>query len=108
VAEQLTAEGLVSDRRFVEALIHARRIRGYGPLFIRRELEEKGVGRELIAQSVRPRDPEWMDDLRRVRKKKYGGRVPASLAERAKQMRFLQSRGFTHDQIRAVLGSDDN
>jgi len=108
VADQLAAEGLVSDQRFVEALVHARQTRGYGPLFVRRDLEEKGIDRELIAQWIEPRDPEWMDVLRRVKKKKYGGRVPATLAERARQTRFLQSRGFTHEQIRAVLGSDDD
>jgi regulatory protein len=107
VAAALAAEGLVSDERFVEALIHARRARGYGPLFIRRELEERRIGRELIGRWVNPGDREWIEDLRRVKKKKFGGRRPASLAERARQTRFLQSRGFTHEQIRAVLGSDD-
>lgn len=104
----LAAEGLVSDERFVEALVHARRARGYGPLYIRRELEEKGIGRDLVGRWVNPRDREWIEDLRRVKKKKFGGRRPASLAERAKQTRFLQSRGFTHEQIRNVLGSDSN
>ena len=41
----LTAEGSVSDERFIEALLHVRRVRGYGPLYIRRELEEKGIDR---------------------------------------------------------------
>lgn len=104
----LAAEGLVSDERFVEALVHARRARGYGPLYIRRELEEKGIGRELVRRWVNLRDRGWIEDLRRVKKKKFGGRLPASLAERAKQTRFLQSRGFTHEQIRTVLGSDDD
>ncbi len=108
VVAMLAAEGLVSDERFVEALLHVRRTRGYGPLFIRRELEEKGIGKELIGRWLNPRDRDWLDDLRRVKKKKFGGRLPASLAERARQTRFLQSRGFTHEQIRTVLGSDDD
>jgi regulatory protein len=106
--DELTSEGLVSDERFIEALLHARRARGYGPLYIRRELEEKGIGHEVIGQWLDPADREWLQDLRQVQKKKFGGRKPASLAERAKQTRFLQSRGFTHEQIRTVLGSDDD
>jgi len=39
IVAALTAEGLVSDERFIEALLHVRRVRGYGPLYIRRELE---------------------------------------------------------------------
>jgi len=105
---ELANEGLVSDERFVEALLHARRARGYGPLYIRRELEEKGIGREAIGRWLDPADREWISDLRHVQKKKFRGRKPASLAERAKQTRFLQSRGFTHEQIRTVLGSDED
>ena len=104
----LADEGLVSDERFIESLIHARRVRGYGPLFIRRELEEKGIGREAIGQWLDPAGREWLDDLRQVQKKKFGGRKPANLAERAKQTRFLQYRGFSHEQIRTVLGSEDD
>lgn len=108
VTQKLAAEGLVSDERFIEALLHVRRTRGYGPLFIRRELEEKGVGKELIGRWIDPRDRNWINDLRRVKKKKYGGGMPASLAERARQTRFLQSRGFTLEQIRTVLGGSDD
>jgi len=104
----LAAEGLVSDERFIEALVHARRARGYGPLYIRRELEVKGVARKLIDHWLDPADREWLEDLRRVKQKKFGGRTPASLAERARQTRFFQSRGYSHEQIRKVLGSDDD
>jgi regulatory protein len=104
----LTAEGLVSDERYIEALVHVRRARGYGPLYIRRELEGKGIERGTLDRWLDPRDGEWLADLKRVQKKKYGGKRPASLAERAKQTRFLQARGFSHEQIRQVLGSDDD
>lgn len=106
VVAALAAEGLVSDERYIEALLHARRARGYGPLYIRRELEEKGLDRGVIDRWLDPRRPDWIEDLRRVKKKKFGGRQPASLAERARQTRFLQQRGFTHEQIRQVLGSN--
>ena len=103
----LAAEGLVSDERFVEALLHVRRVRGYGPLYIRRELEEKGIDRSTIDRWLDVGSRDWIEDVKRVHKKKFGGKQPASLAERAKRTRFLQSRGFTHEQIRRVLGSDD-
>jgi regulatory protein len=104
----LAAEGLVSDERYIEALLHVRRARGYGPLSIRRELEEKGIERGVIEQWLDTASQDWLDDLKRVRNKKFGGSKPASLAERARQTRFLQYRGFTHEQIRTVLGSNDD
>ena len=107
VVEALVAEGLVSDERFIEALLHVRRVRGYGPLYIRRELEEKGIDRNAIERWLDAGSRDWVEDVKRVNKKKFGGRQPANLAERARQTRFLQYRGFTHEQIRKALGSDD-
>ena len=107
IVAALTAEGLVSDDRFIEALLHVRRVRGYGPLYIRRELEEKGIDRGTIEHWLDAGSRDWVEDVKRVNKKKFGGEQPASLAERAKRTRFLQSRGFTHEQIRRALGSDD-
>ena len=107
IVAALAAEGLVSDERFVEALLHVRRVRGYGPLYIRRELEEKGIERSTIERWLDVGSRDWVEDVKRVNKKKFGGKQPASLAERAKQTRFLQSRGFTHEQIRQALGNND-
>ena len=107
IVAALSAEGLVSDERFVEALLHVRRVRGYGPLYIRRELEEKGIDRSTIECWLDAGSREWVEDVKRVNKKKFGGKQPTSLAERAKRTRFLQSRGYTHEQIRQALGSDD-
>lgn len=39
--------------------------------------------------------------------KKFGV-VPANAAERARQYRFLASRGFPIDVIRRVIGGDDD
>lgn len=106
IVAALVSEGLVSDERYIEALLHVRRTRGYGPLYIRRELEEKGFDRSTIERWLDVSSHDWAEDVRRVYKKKFGGKQPASLAERAKQTRFLQYRGFTHEQIRRALGSD--
>lgn len=106
IVAALAAEGSVSDERFIEALLHVRRVRGYGPLYIRRELEEKGIARSMIERWLDAGSRDWVEDVKRVNKKKYGEKQPGTLAERAKRTRFLQSRGFTHEQIRQALGSN--
>jgi regulatory protein len=103
VVNKLESERLVSDDRFMESLIRARRNRGYGPLRIQKELREKGVAPEAIANWLDVTSREWIDDIRRVQRKKFGGRIPRSYAERARQARFLQYRGFTYDQIQQLL-----
>lgn len=103
VVRQLEAERLLSDDRFMESLIRARRNRGYGPLRIQKELQEKGVAPEAIANWLDATSRDWIDDIRRVQRKKFGARLPRNYTERARQARFLQYRGFTYDQIQQLL-----
>jgi regulatory protein len=100
---RLEQERLVSDDRFMESLIRARRSRGYGPLRIQKELQDKGVTAEAIERWLDVSGREWLEDIRRVQRKKFGARLPKSYPERARQARFLQYRGFTYDQIQKVL-----
>ena len=101
--KRLEQERLVSDDRFMESLIRARRNRGYGPLRIQKELQDKGVTAEAIEGWLDVSGREWLEDIRRVQRKKFGARLPKSYPERARQARFLQYRGFTYDQIQKVL-----
>lgn len=89
-------------------LVRSRRARGYGPLRIRHELEEKGVTSELTEQWLDISGSDWIEQVRRVREKKYGTQLPRDYPERARQARFLQSRGYTRDQIMRVLSADDS
>ncbi len=99
----LDREGWLSDERFVAAFIGARRERGYGPVRIRAELRERGIDDEVIAAHLNMRDPTWMQDLRQAWIKRFRARQGKDFAERARQMRFFQVRGFTAEQIRAVI-----
>lgn len=106
----LQQERLLSDARFVEMLAHARISKGYGPLRIQAELREHGVSDELITAAVDMSDTQWRDRIKEVRQKRFGESLPRDMNERAKQVRFLQYRGFTSEQIRAVFkerGDDD-
>ena len=103
VAAGLEAEGLLSDDRFVEALVRVRRQRGRGPLRIQKELQEKGVSEDVVGRWLDVASDDWVEEVKRVCRRKYGGKVPKSLSERAKQARFLQYRGFTFDQIQQAL-----
>lgn len=106
VVDRLRDENLVSDERFAESLVIARRHRGRGPVRIRRELEEKGVAESLIDGILAPRDRSWTRLAAEVRQRKFGETLPTEFRERARQARFLQYRGFTADQVQTVLAAD--
>ena len=103
VVMQLVDEGLLSDQRFAEVYVRGRFERGYGPLRIRAELRERGVSGNLAEHMLAGLSRLWVESAGRQRRKRFGRRFPADYTERAKQMRFLQQRGFTSEQIQAVF-----
>ena len=106
VLAALSTEGLLSDERFTEAFINSRRQRGSGPTKIAMELQQRGVSHELVAIYLDERDSRWTQLAIEVRTKRFGPSFPLDFKERARQMRFLQYRGFTLSQIQQAVGGE--
>lgn len=104
--ERLADQDLLSDSRFTEAFINQRINRGSGPLKIHAELRQKGISDAMIGAFLNERDVLWNDTALAVRIKKYGSERPADLKEKARQSRFLQSRGFSSEQTRYALNQE--
>ena len=102
----LVADGLVSDERFAESFIAARMRKGQGPVRIRMELKRRGVAAETIELNLEQAGLDWHSLARDVRCRKFGAARPEEFKEKARQMRFLEYRGFTGDQIRSAVGED--
>ncbi len=103
VVTALCAAGLLSEQRFAEAYVRARFERGFGPVRIAAELRERGLDAELIERALAASGFDWAAAARRHRHKRFGTSPPANFADRARQQRFLQQRGFSHEQLRAAL-----
>ena len=105
--DKLSSDGLLSDERFVEAFVYSRMQRGSGPFKIHAELRQKGVSDAMIAQFLDERDSAWLNIAQDVRVKKFGPGLPSDIKEKVRQARFLQQRGFSHEQTRVALRDDD-
>lgn len=99
VIDQLQKENLQSDQRFSEAYLKSKANRGYGPIRIRQELHDRGISDEMIDLVLEENNDHWIELCRHERIKKFGTEKPKDYEEKAAQMRFLQYRGFTFDQI---------
>ncbi|PHS31151.1 MAG: recombination regulator RecX [Methylophaga sp.] len=99
VIARLTEQDLQSDQRFADNYTRYRSNRGFGSQKIRQELKERGVAVELINDALEQQDIDWFTLALTVRRKRFGEQKPDDFKERAKQQRFLQYRGFTHEQI---------
>ena len=104
---QLAAEGLQDDRRFVENFVQSRISQGKGPVRIRLELQQHGIEGAVVDEALDGAGEDWSALARQVRARKFGRRVPEPFPEKARQMRFLQYRGFESDQIRRALEESD-
>lgn len=103
---QLQTENLLSHTRFIENYTHYRRNKGYGPLRIQAELLSKGLEKELIEHHLKMTDNAWLTDAYETWRKRFKI-LPPDYKSRVKQMRFLQQRGFTLEQINYIFHSDD-
>ena len=108
VVDGLVAERLLSETRFVEQFIVQHAGRGHGPVRIRAELRERGVTAEEIEAGLEAAAQDWAAVARDVRRRRFGVSPPGDYAERARQARFLQYRGFSPEQVRAALGPGDD
>ena len=104
---RLAEEGLQDDVRFAGNFASAKLGRGTGPLRIRQALIEKGLRESVADDALDELDADWDQQAREVRLKKFGEDIPSDFKEKARQMRFLQYRGFDHDQIRAAMREQD-
>jgi regulatory protein len=100
--DALAARKQLSDERYAEARAH-QLARKYGAARIRHDLKSKGVDAS-IAEHAASASAE-LERARAILARKYRAPVTSPM-ERARRMRFLQSRGFAHDTIRTLLSSD--
>ena len=101
VLDDLEAKDFISEARVVESTVH-RRAGQMGAARIRQELQAKGLAAEAVQHAVASLQASEFDRAQALWQRKFGA-PPEDLRERARQVRFLTSRGFSGDVIRRVM-----
>ncbi|MEI7611474.1 MAG: recombination regulator RecX [Betaproteobacteria bacterium] len=100
--DDLTARRLLSDERYTEMRMHARAAR-FGNARLAHELRTQGVAAEIVDAALMAEGDE-LTRARQVWSRKFGTLPQAQdAAGRARQMRFLMSRGFSGETIRRIM-----
>jgi regulatory protein len=102
VLDDCERRGWLSERRVVEQMVHTRRSR-YGARRIERDLVAKGVSGEAVTAALADLKGSELEAAREVWRRKFGGKEARNAADRAKQARFLQGRGFNLDVVMKVI-----
>lgn len=108
--ERLLEKGYLSDERFAQSTCRYRVNRGYGWRYIANELKQKGVCSTIIQQLQNNCEIDWYLQAELAYNKRFGeSRLegsPPTQKEQAKKIRFLQYRGFSADEIFAVVNDN--
>lgn len=97
----LETSKFLSQSRFSESLVHRRASR-FGNSRILSELQSHGIDGDAISEIKTNLAQDEASRAKEVWSRRFR-QAPADAAERAKQMRFLQQRGFSHSAIRAAM-----
>lgn len=100
--DDLTAKGFISEERVVSSVVR-RRAERMGAARIRQELQGKGIAPEAVAEAVARLQPSELARAHELWSRKFDGVLPTEPKERARQMRFLLTRGFGGETVRKVL-----
>jgi regulatory protein len=95
----------LDDARYAEHYVAYHAERGQGPIRIAADLRALGVPGEVVEAALAT-GHDWRARALEVRIRKFGPEPPETWAEKARQARFLQYRGFSSDHIRAATGAD--
>ncbi len=108
VLEECERRGWLSERRVVEQRVHTLRKR-FGTRRIEHDLRRKGISEDAVAAALAELKGGELEAAREVWRRKFGDRPPRRPADRARQVRFLQGRGFELEVILRVIksGEDD-
>jgi regulatory protein len=93
----------LSDQRFAESYVADHRARA-GSIKLAYDLKQRGVPDSVIESVLRDNQDSERERAREVWQKKFGA-LPNNAAEKARQIRFMQSRGFTPEVIRRAIGN---
>ena len=105
VLDELAAKGWLSDARFAEHTARAK-ARRYGPAKLTHYLKSRGVDDEAIAAGIRAAGQEGAAQLETIWKSRFR-QPPMDEREKARQVRFLQGRGFALEEVLRFLKSLD-
>jgi regulatory protein len=101
VLDELVTLGFLSDARFAHAVVRQKQ-GGYSRRAIAEALKQKGVPTDAATAALAEHPLDDAGALAELWQRRFG-RMPADEREKARQVRFLQSRGFSLSAILRLL-----
>lgn len=107
VLDWLEEKNFLNEARFAEAFVRSRIERGQGEMRIRQEMASRGLPEALIESTLAEAGCDWFELARQVRGRRFRAGPGRDQKEKARQLRFLQYRGFSAEQCFAAVDAAD-
>lgn len=106
IVSELISDNFLNEERFAKAFVSGKfRMKGWGKIKIKQHLKAKRVSEPLIKIALREIDlddyEQKLEELIAKKRSEFGEKL--SLADKAKIVRYIQSKGYENDLIFAKL-----
>ncbi|MAD77359.1 MAG: recombinase RecX [Rheinheimera sp.] len=103
VIEWCKAQQYLDESRFLSMLVRNRARQGYGYNYLLQECRAQKISVEQLNSCLHALAIDWWALASAAYQKKYGDSPISDYKEKTKRMAFLQRRGFSGEQIKAVF-----
>ncbi len=93
----------LDDLRYAKSQVRQHVYKGHGERRIRQELSLKRVSEQVVEMALEEEPQDWFELAKLTAEKKFKGKPASDQKEYAKQVRFLQYRGYSFEQISYAL-----
>lgn len=93
----------LDDLRYAKSQVRQQVYKGHGERRIRQELQQKRVAESIVNQALEEEPQDWFELAKLAAEKKFKGIKAQDQKAYAKQVRFLQYRGYSFEQISYAL-----
>ena len=104
--QELAEQHYQSDERVAKLVLSSQIRQGKGPRRIAQTLQKKSIDQEYIENDLH--DIDWLEHAYQLKIKKFGLAVSKDQKEIAKQIRYLQYRGYDMDVIFKAIRREAN
>ncbi|MBF7687174.1 regulatory protein RecX [Acinetobacter rathckeae] len=101
IVEQMIEYNYQNDERYAQQMFRSQLSKGQGPQRIKQKIQQKSVDLQFIEDQLESTN--WLAEAYALKVRKFGQEIATDPKIKAKQVRFLQYRGYSLDIIFKVI-----
>lgn len=107
VLDWCSEQNYLNEERFLLMIVRNRCNQGYGYRYILQECRQHQLTEQQLDAVITAEAIDWWQLAKQAYQKKYADKAIADYQDKVKRMAYLQRRGFSSEQIRAVFDQND-